>query len=386
MYTITQFNDLADLQFKLVSDPVVLLHLASLANALGFGWCGGTNTGSVGTGFDVRRVDKQIWAQAHYNGSDPYAAGYRATDRLVMIFEDISLEIDPSTIQYGKPVLTKFEPSLISTLKTPNYGLTQIEARKEFTYELTETLTHTSSFSFTEGVKIAHTMTAKVPEVAESSTTFEFTFSAEQGWSDSSSTTQGKAETSGITCTVPPKSQVDIDLFVTNTESKVSYTCTAKLAFKVTFSGFMRWSGNARVDHPSDRPTQNFTFGTDSLTACEHIVDLFDHRDQPGYSGWDWEWVLQHPEFNIASVVDFFRDGIGAGISGRFTNVKGQNVQIRTVAAYPLPPEGASVAPMLRTVAAPAAAFNHPGPHEYLHLHAPLVTDEHLGARVLEVR
>jgi len=124
MYTITQFNDLADLQFKLVSDPVVLLHLASLANALGFGWCGGTNTGSVGTGFDVRRVDKQIWAQAHYNGSDPYAAGYRATDRLVMIFEDISLEIDPSTIQYGKSVLTKFEPSLISTLKTPNYGLT----------------------------------------------------------------------------------------------------------------------------------------------------------------------------------------------------------------------------------------------------------------------
>lgn len=412
MYQIKDYKDMSDLVYKVASDPTVIRNLASFAHMLGIGWCGGTQSGRVGEGFDINRIfggkkgrghvgewiaklGDSYTVQAHYDRNDPHAGGYWADKRLEMMLTNFRFLIDPDGVVYGKPRISNLEPSTISYVTAVNRSDKEETVSKSFTYQLSDTISHTTSFSFKEGTKVGIATKVggqagfKIPFLAEGKgnveveTSAEFSFEATQGWSNATSTTHSKSDTQQYTAVVPPRSKRTIKLIVATTESEVEYTADISIDFVLILEGFLKWGGNARKDHPKNRPRVNLWFGeVDERSAFEDILDKYDHRHIPNYSDWDWDWMSSQHGPWIDTVMQSFRGGVGAATAGKFTRVQGVKADI--IAENPEPLSEAELraepvaTPMMAQVMAPEGASR---PAE-VPPHLILQSDELPGGRV----
>jgi hypothetical protein len=315
--------DAESLKYALASNPTIINRLARLANDLGYAWCGGTATPYVGQDFHVYRDwNGNYVMQARYNEDDPYADGYWADKRLKITLSNFKLLIDPSTLTYGAPLTTSLEPIAVAQGYATNPNPTESTMTVTLIDQHTDSYTHTTSNSFTEGFKFSIKNKAEVPLFGSSELTTEFSFSATQGWSDSNTTTSVTGVTSAYAARVPPRSKKLITLMGFRTSSQVYYSGLAYLSFNITFDGFLRYSGNAHTSHPTDRPFHSVTFGNDTISGLQHILDQYDHRHIPNYSQWDWNWVNAF-DANTPALMNFFRQGITAPLTGRFSGVRG---------------------------------------------------------------
>ena len=315
--------DVESLKYEVASNPTVIYELAELANDLGYGWCGGTRTQYVGQDFDVSRTaDGSYIMQAHYNSSDPYASGYWADKRLKITLSNFKLLIDPSTFSYGTPLTESLDPIAVAQSYASNSNTTQGTITVQLTDQHTDSVTHTTNYSFTEGLKVAIKNKAEVPLFGSSEVTTEFSFSATQGWSDATTTSNVTGITNTYATPVPAMSKKLVTMLGFRTSSRVSYSGVAYLSFNITFDGFLRNGGNARTDHPTNRPFVTTTFGNDTMSGLQDVLDKYDHRNIPNYSQWDWAWVNSF-DGNTSNLMDTFRKGIAAPISGNFAGVKG---------------------------------------------------------------
>ena len=185
---------------------------------------------------------------------------------------------------------------------------------------------------------------------------------------------------------IPGKRRRLLTLVALSTQSKIAYTANAFISFNVSFSGFLRWSGNARKDHPTDRPFVTVNFGDDSKSAYEDIVDKYNHRNIPSYSEWDWAWIYNNDFASwMDAVLSSFMGGIGVTLTGKFTNVKGTNVEIKAGEPQPLTESEIATASEAMALEIP----HHPdvSPHPTAATSSPLLySDELLGGRVLLVK
>jgi len=290
MYQITHFTDVEDLKYKVASDPTIIKKLAMFAHILGFGWCGGTQTGHVGEGFDISKVGAVDGSaagyllKAHYNARDPHAGGYMANTRLSMTLSNFNIFIDPATFVYGRPVVSTMQPEIIDTYPAINKGDSDDSMAVDFQYQRSKTIAHNTSWAITGGITVGAEGKAEVPFVAGGSVKAEVKLEVEHGWEDSESTTYSATETKQYSGTIPKKHRRLITLMVVNTKSEVVYSADLIIRFDVTFNGFLMNSGNARVDHSPNRPLATIKFGNNKLSAFAHILDMYDHRNIPRYS------------------------------------------------------------------------------------------------------
>ena len=92
------------------------------------------------------------------------------------------------------------------------------------------------------------------------------------------------------------------------------------MSYDVNFTGFLRYSGNALVSHPTNRPTvsHTFTMGTNSEEQA-NIRYQWDHRYIPGeMKWWDWSWAIN--EYGLSSM----QYAAGASLRPFYTHVSGQ--------------------------------------------------------------
>ncbi|MFP2904909.1 aerolysin family beta-barrel pore-forming toxin [Pyxidicoccus sp. 3LFB2] len=323
------------LKYALASNPTIISHLARLANDLGYAWCGGTRSQYVGQDFDVYKDGNNYVMQAHYNPDDPYAGGYWADSRLKITLSNFKLLIDPSTLTYGAPLTESLDPIAVAQTYASNSSTTESTMGVKLTDQHTDSYTHTTSTSFTEGFKFSIKNKAEVPLFGSSELTTEFSFSSTQGWTDSNTTTHVTGVETNYSVRVPARSKKLITMIGYRTASQVYYSGLAYLSFDVTFHGFLRHSGNAHTSHPTNRPFHTVTFGGENISGLQDIVQQYDFRHIPNYSQWDWNWVNSFDSY-APSMMNFFRQGITAPITGRFSGVKGTYTDFREGEAQPL--------------------------------------------------
>lgn len=91
-----------------------------------------------------------------------------------------------------------------------------------------------------------------IPFFGSGKAKLELSVSADQGWTDTQSTTLSKTVTDTYSGKLPAHSTRLIELLVLATKSDVAYVAEVIMGCTVQFDGFLRWGGNAHNDHPTD--------------------------------------------------------------------------------------------------------------------------------------
>ena len=353
MYLLDKYTDLNDLAYKLASDRAVIENLARFAHMLGFRCCGIDKSGKAAVDFEARtiRFRKDIlgyWIIPTNNADDPFDGARCGRRSTIFTISQPQYLIDPKTFVYGEPTLSNMEPSTISTFTAINRSDKEDSISKSFSYQLSDTVSHSTSASFTEGGKAGVKITAggdagfKIPFIAAGTgklqveTAVEFSFSATQGWTNMKSTTDGITDSLQYVGSIPPKSKRVIKLIVTKTESEVTYNANLLIRFFGGFTGPLKGSG-ARKHKKKDMEYFDIMFGDEDLkkSAFEEIVDMYDHKNNPSYSEWDWDWMKNQYGDWFDGVIEFFRQGVSASVDGKFVQVKG--VMAHIIAEKPQP-------------------------------------------------
>jgi len=68
------------------------------------------------------------------------------------------------------------------------------------------------------------------------------------------------------------------------------------MGYTASYWNFLRWSGNAHNNHPTDRPYHLGVFGQSTgpyISAPDAIVESFSEKNslQRAYE-WDWNWMF----------------------------------------------------------------------------------------------
>ena len=330
------FKDEEQLKANIIQSKDFIKNWANVAHYLGFGWCSGTKTKRVGDDFSFRKVIENgkvaYVLKANYDSNDTHASGYRANERLEMKISNVRFVIDPSTIQFGKAKITEKKPLIASSAYATNHGTVEDDVEMKFKYSSSETSSKTDNVNFTEGIGIKTTFQLGVPYIFEGKAETNFDFSSSQGWSNTQESNKTTEVSTKYAAKVPAKSKRLVELVSIERKSDVPYTSKIYMEYDITFNGFLRWSGNAQENHPDDRPVVSITFGgNNNMSAAEHILDMYNHKDINGYSEWDWNWMInKHGQSLVDNVVDkACKTRYGGILTGVFTGIDGTHVDIK---------------------------------------------------------
>ncbi len=60
---------------------------------------------------------------------------------------------------------------------------------------------------------------------------------------------------------MPPRTKREITITFFKQMADIPYTSQMYMDYDLTYENFLRWSGNARTEHPTNRPWEVYTFG-----------------------------------------------------------------------------------------------------------------------------
>ncbi|WP_189388223.1 aerolysin family beta-barrel pore-forming toxin [Bacterioplanes sanyensis] len=335
-------QDSASLKYSIISDPDFHQPLAYMAHFLGFGWCGGTGSQHVGEDFAIYQDDaSQYTLKARYNSDDPYADGYRADERLTMTVSDIRFVTNPGELQLGEPQVYDREPIKTVTYVIKNQGDTTDTQVATLSYNETESWSKQDDFSFTETIGITNTYEFGL-KLFGAKSEIKAEFSASQGWSETEGSSNTVSQSAQYRALVPPRSKREITITFFKQKADIPYQSTMFMDYNLTYENFLRWGGNARQDHPTDRPWEMYTFGgRNQLSAAEDMLDQYQHKHIPGYGPWDWDWMLEKYSENSVrwALGSISKRRYIVPMTGKFTTVDAGQYNITAGPAIPLTDE-----------------------------------------------
>lgn len=137
---------------------------------------------------------------------------------------------------------------------------------KSTTESLTNTVDHSSSYSFTEGLKIAtetsgKALFAEFKITGELSTSFTQAFT--DGWSKSKGITKSYQKSSEVSVTLPPYTNVMIKQGNSKTTTTTKYNCPVIVGYKVTIT-IDQWSMGPSIN-------KTYTFGASNSNARKDL-------------------------------------------------------------------------------------------------------------------
>ena len=142
----------------------------------------------------------------------------------------------------------------------------------------------------------------------------------EQRFSDTNNGSRSELSELQAIITVPANSVLPFQVEFLRSTISYPYRIKAEMSYDVNFTGFLRFSGNALSNHPTNRPTvsHTFTMGTNSEEQA-NIRYQWDHRYIPGeMKWWDWSWAINT---NGLSSMQY---AAGASLRPFYTHVSGQ--------------------------------------------------------------
>jgi len=332
-------QDAASLKYSIISDSAFHKPLAYLGHYLGYGWCGGTGSQYVGEDFSIYQdSNNQYTLQARYDSNDPYSGGYRSSERLKMQLKNIRFVTNPADLELGEPQVYNRVPIKTVTYEIRNEGNTTDTKVATLTYDETESWSKEENYSFSETIGITNTYEFDLG-VMGSKTEINAEFSATQGWSETNGETNTVSQSAQYRAEMPPRTKREITITFFKQTADIPYTSQMYMDYDLMYENFLRWGGNARTDHPTNRPWEVYTFGErNGFNAAEDVLDQYLHRHINGYSQWDWDWMLN--EFGSGSIRwalgNITKRKYGAPMNGKFTAVDASQYNITAGPAVPL--------------------------------------------------
>ena len=200
---------------------------------------------------------------------------------------------------------------------------------KSIAESITSTVNHSSSYSFTEGVKLGVEASSFgiYKMSAEISASFSQAFS--DGWSKSKATTNSKSTTSGVSVTLPPYTNVLVRQGEAKTTVTTKYNCPVILGYQVLI----------KLDRGTLLPIGLYTFGSTNSNARK---DLYHRAFEEGSKNLDsesidWEKVLKDSDAKDA--ITKITNNVPMSSSGAsivYTNDTTYTEVAGTTALYPL--------------------------------------------------
>ena len=337
--------DLDSLKNDAINDPSFISSLFSLGHHLGYAWAGGTASQYVGEDIEVRRESSNEYSlRARYNGNDPYASGYRANERLKVNLQNIHFVTNPQSLKLGSPQVYDREAIYTAPVVIYNWGDTEDTGVATLNYDYTTSWAKTDNFSFSEKIGVTNKYEVGIPGIGGASSEISAEFSASQGWSETdgkSATISSQAQYRAI---MPPRSKRYISITLFKQKADVPYTSSLYMMYDIKYENFLKWGGNAHINHPTNRPNFPYTFGganANNLNGPEALVDQYLHQDINGYGVWDWPAAINSAqsksgfEWQLANIVRQH----GAPINGKFTAIDSSQFNIDASESYPLTDE-----------------------------------------------
>ncbi|KAH9496627.1 hypothetical protein Btru_009852 [Bulinus truncatus] len=314
-----------------------LRRMAHLAFILGYGWCLGNRGLSIGEDFekngDTWEASKKLF------WSEKKCKGFKCDQRLSLEFGDWSLAV--KDIQYGDPVFDDLQPESFESATI--YNDDPVPASKVFEKVITvqETITHSTTNSFTVGYGLEFTVSFDIPSLGGASATSKYNFEFSTASSTEKTTQNSTSVTINTSKTLQPHSAAKVSVLMSKSRATIPYTAVIIAKFSTQFRGFLRWgqgysspTTNYHYKHKGsgDRPTVNYRFGSPSVPFYEALKKESGSQSEP----WLWNEMLQNYPWAgqlIKGLTDetqyeFTLSGTLQKVAGTTFDVKWKNVNI----------------------------------------------------------
>ncbi|KAH9496634.1 hypothetical protein Btru_009897 [Bulinus truncatus] len=272
-----------------------LWRMANLAYMLGYGWCLGNRGLNVGEDFEK---NKDTWeASKQLFWPERNCEGFKCDQRLSLEFGNWGLAV--KDIRYGDPVFDDLKPETIDSGTIYNKEASPSSKSFEITKTVQETITHTTTNSFTVGYGLEFTVKFDIPSLGGASATSRYNFEFSTASSYEKSTQNSKTLTISTSKTVQPYSAAKYGVIMSKSRTTIPYTAVIIAKFSTQFRGFLRWGQgysspitNYHYKHKGsgDRPTVNYSFGSPSVPFYEALKKESESQSEP----WLWNEMLQN--------------------------------------------------------------------------------------------
>jgi hypothetical protein len=338
--TMLSMTDSEQLKWNIVNNYNFKQPLFLLGHMFGYGWASGTDGQYVGQDFTIRKSGDDYTLNANYNSNDPYSGGYWADKRLKVTVKDMKFYTDLSTLSLGTHQaygLDTIAAGSSTAINCASLGSDADQQRFTFTYDTNTSWSKADNFNFAESISVTASATVDLG-VVSGTTSITGSFEASQGWSETNGGSEGLTISDTLVASVPPRTKRNITVTIFKQEVDIPYTSRMYASYNVNFYNFLRWSGNHRTDHPTNRPFYDAPFGAaGGLNASESLLDKYVNRNISGYSEWDWDGMKSEYGNNFLwAMGNATKRKFGGIMSGKFTTVDATHFAWTSGAALPL--------------------------------------------------
>ena len=307
-------NNNLDVQRALVSDNTNFIRpLSYLAHNLGYAWVGGDNGRYVGQDMAIKPLNNGWEIKGN---SDRSCTGDRCDEKTKITIDNFSYTLDSNAFSHGN--VSEPEQTLINTVSA--YAINDSDEPKQIIvdlhFEQSTQWRKTNSFDLSDSVMLKENFTW--PLVGKTDVTV--VLEQDQRFSDTNNGSRSEPTELQAIITVPANSVLPFRVEFYRSSISYPYRIKTNIGYDVNFTGFLRFSGNALSNHPTNRPTvsHTFTMGTNSEKQA-NIRYQWDHRYIPGeMKWWDWSWAINT---NGLSSMQY---AAGASLRPFYTHVSGQ--------------------------------------------------------------
>ncbi|WP_372384304.1 aerolysin family beta-barrel pore-forming toxin [Vibrio sp. BS-M-Sm-2] len=307
-------NNNLDVQRALVSDNTNFIRpLSYLAHNLGYAWVGGDNGRYVGQDMAIKPLNNGWEIKGN---SDRSCTGDRCDEKTKITIDNFSYTLDSNAFSHGN--VSEPEQTLINTVSA--YAINDSDEPKQIIvdlhFEQSTQWRKTNSFDLSDSVMLKENFTW--PLVGKTDVTV--VLEQDQRFSDTNNGSRSEPTELQAIITVPANSVLPFRVEFYRSSISYPYRIKTNIGYDVNFTGFLRFSGNALSNHPTNRPTvsHTFTMGTNSEKQA-NIRYQWDHRYIPGeMKWWDWSWAINT---NGLSNMQY---AAGASLRPFYTHVSGQ--------------------------------------------------------------
>ncbi|MGR5334047.1 aerolysin family beta-barrel pore-forming toxin [Vibrio gigantis] len=307
-------NNNLDVQRALVSDNTNFIRpLSYLAHNLGYAWVGGDNGRYVGQDMAIKPLNNGWEIKGN---SDRSCTGDRCDEKTKITIDNFSYTLDSNAFSHGN--VSEPEQTLINTVSA--YAINDSDEPKQIIvdlhFEQSTQWRKTNSFDLSDSVMLKENFTW--PLVGKTDVTV--VLEQDQRFSDTNNGSRSEPTELQAIITVPANSVLPFQVEFLRSTISYPYRIKTNIGYDVNFTGFLRFSGNALSNHPTNRPTvsHTFTMGTNSEKQA-NIRYQWDHRYIPGeMKWWDWSWAINT---NGLSSMQY---AAGASLRPFYTHVSGQ--------------------------------------------------------------
>ncbi|NRA71908.1 MAG: aerolysin family beta-barrel pore-forming toxin [Gammaproteobacteria bacterium] len=272
--------------------------ISNLVHQMGFSWVGGNRGKYVGEAMDITRISDSKWQMIGNN--DGSCSGYRCDEKTAITLSNFEYVMDTNSFKITDDIEST-KKDLIQTVVVPVINNTSLEQKYaiDLSYDKQINWSKSDTYGISESVTLTNTW--KSPSVTGGiDTGLSVTIGANQSWSSTNGGVESKKITLHATPRVPAYSSLNAKIDLYRSSISYPYEFDATISYDIAMKGFMRWSGNGLLTHPSDRPTfeANLVIGR-WQGKDTNIQYQWEHRYIPGVNKlWDWPWMIKNTGLN----------------------------------------------------------------------------------------